>query len=198
MSPAAGLAQSDFLRLDELFDAETAARLAREAEAARASARPWSSTDYALSRSGQLSSPRSHRSGSPGGVLRALHEGNRVRELLRELTGLHFFATRASYLFYEPGDFIGLHTDLDACQVTLVTSVLGSPDPLVLHPELAAMPGPVLLALSRRSAGVPAGGEPVAVPHGGVLVLRGSRVPHHRPPARSECAVATLCYAALE
>lgn len=191
------LLDDDFIRLDDLFSAAETGRLTGEAEAQRRSARPWSSADYTLSGSGRLSSPRAHQTAGPGPVLRDLHEGARLIEMLRQATGLYFFPTRVSYLFYGPGDFIGLHTDIDPCQVTLVTSVVGCPDPLILHPELAGMPGDQLLELSRRTAGRPAGGLAIPVPRGGVLVLRGSCIPHHRPPVQHHCGVATLCYAAL-
>jgi alkylated DNA repair dioxygenase AlkB len=197
MTHADALAVDGFVSLDDLFSNDETEALLQEAVAQRVSARPWSSDRYALSRRGQVSSPRAHRSASPGPALRALHESSRLRELLAELTGRHFFATRSSYLFYSAGDFIGLHTDIDPCQVTLVTGVLGDPGPLVLHPELVPMAPPRVLQLSRRSGGFPPGGRPVAIPRDGVLVLRGSGVPHHRPPARTECAIATLCYAAL-
>jgi alkylated DNA repair dioxygenase AlkB len=197
MKHAGALAVDGFVCVHDLFSDDETEELVQEAARQRAFARPWSSNRYTLSRRGQISSPRVHESASPGPALRALHESRRLKELLRELTGRYFFATRSSYLFYSAGDFIGLHTDIDPCQVTLVTSVLGDPDPLVLHPELESMAAERLLELSRRSGGVPPGGRPVAIPRGGVLVLRGSGVPHHRPPAQSGCAIATLCYAAL-
>lgn len=197
MSDADTLAADGFVSLNDFFSSDETDALVQEAGAQRVSARPWSSDQYALGRRGQMSSPRAHRSASPGPALRALHEGSRLRELLCELTGQHFFATRSSYLFYAVGDFIGLHTDIDPCQVTLVTCVLGDPGPLVLHPELVPMGAARLLELSRCSGGFPPGGQPVAIPRDGVLILRGSGVPHHRPPSRSDCAIATLCYAAL-
>lgn len=191
------LVDDDFIRLHDLFSAEVTQRLTHEAELQRLSARPWSTDEYILSGGGQLSSPRAHQTAGPGPVLRGLHEGTHVVGLLRQMTGQYFFPTRVSYLFYGPGDFIGLHTDIDPCQVTLLTSVLGSPDPLMVHPDLAGIPRVQLLELSQRTAGRPPGGVAVSVPRGGLLVLRGSRIPHHRPTVRHSCGTATLCYAAL-
>jgi hypothetical protein len=197
MTPASALAEHGFVAMQDLWAAEQTAGLTSEARIQARCAHPWGNRNYLLSSDGQVSSPRRHRSAGPGPTLRAVHESVSVRSLLRELTGLYFFPTRASYLYYAPGDFIGLHTDIEPCQLTLVTSVLGNPDPLVIHTEFADVPSSLILETARRTCGLPAGGDAIPVPRGGALLLRGSRVPHHRPPARGNCAIATLCYAAL-
>ena len=74
--------------------------------------------------------------------------------------------------------------------------MLGSLGPLVLHPRLARRRPDEVLEMSRAAGGFPRGGVPIDVPRGGLLVLAGNDVPHHRPAATGPpSAIAALCFA---
>ena len=191
------LREERYSSLEALFSDDELIELRREAELRALDARPWSSTGYSVSRKGRLDSPRRHRTGESGPRLRELHEGRPLGDFLSEAVGAAMFPTRAAYLYYRPGDHVGLHTDVDVCELTLVVNVEGDTGPLVLHPDLRGVTGDSLRALSEATNGFPAGGLPQPLPHGGALALLGSSVPHHRPPVTTPSTIATLCYSGI-
>jgi hypothetical protein len=172
--------------------------LTREAAERQSMARPWGSDEYVVRSDGQLVSPRRHLTASPGPSLRRLEAASELRGLLSELVGQPVRPARASYNFYWAGHYVGLHTDIAPdCRVTVLTSVLGALDPLVVHPGLSRRPAAELLSLSRATGGFPPGGVRVDVPRGGFLILAGNDVPHHRAVATGPpSAIAALCFAA--
>jgi hypothetical protein len=186
-----------FVHLQRIFPPETTDALSSEADALKRSAREFAGHEYNLGGNGRVSSPSVHLSARPGARLRAIHEDLNLLTVLRKLTGRPLLPTRASYIFYRAGDFIGLHTDVSPCGLTLISSVLGRTEPLVLHPELQGLTPEQLYETTRQSGGQPEGGLLVDVPVGGALALLGSRVPHNRPLAKEQNAIATLCYAAI-
>jgi hypothetical protein len=97
-------------------------------------------------------------------------------------------------VYFLADSFIGLHTDVPECYITGIISVLGSPEPLTIHPELRGMPGDELLRLAEATKGQPPGGEHLLLPRDGVLALLGSAIPHRVRPVALHGVVATLCY----
>jgi hypothetical protein len=176
--------------------AEDAAAVMSEAAALAGGARHANGAYYRVNGDGSISSPRSLSTVAAGPVLQAIHRSEVRLALLERVAGRPLMPTRGSYIYYEPGDYIGLHRDASACAVTLITSVAGVLDPLVVHPSLVGVPPEELVAISRAHSAMPPGGIRVAVPGGGrFLMLLGSTVPHHRPAALDFCTIATLCYA---
>lgn len=186
-----------FVHLKKLLTMEATLTLASEARDRRSSAGESVARSYQLGDSGRVGSPRAHLSSFPGICLRSLHEDPALLAAVRALTGRLLLPTRASYIYYRLGDFIGLHTDVSPCTLTLIIGVLGETEPLILHPELLALAPEQLYEKACRSHGLPTGGMPVPIPAEGALALLGSKLPHHRPPTRKESAIATLCYAAI-
>jgi hypothetical protein len=131
--------------------------------------------------------------------LKGLHGSRGLRELASELADTDVEPTYSGYLFYEDGDFIGLHTDLPACELTLLVAVGDDCPPLVVHPELAGMPAEELKALSETSHGAPAGGLALPIVPGSAVALFGGGLPHQTRPILQGRAsvVATLCYAGV-
>jgi hypothetical protein len=131
--------------------------------------------------------------------LKRLHGSRELRELAGELADAVVEPTYSGYLFYEDGDFIGLHTDLPACELTLLVAVEDDCPPLVVHPELAGMGGEELKALSEVSRGAPEGGLALPIVPGSTIALFGGGLPHQtRPiPEGRASIVATLCYAGV-
>jgi hypothetical protein len=93
-----------------------------------------------LGRDGRLSSPRKHRTATPGLALQSLHEKPQLCKSISKAMGKRMFATRASYLFYQPGDFIGFHTDIGPCQVTVLMRVFGNVGPRYFRSSAACRP----------------------------------------------------------
>jgi hypothetical protein len=129
--------------------------------------------------------------------LRQLHESREFRNFARELAGTPMEPTYSAYLYYDVGDFIGLHTDLPACKLTLLVAVAGPCPPLVAHHELRDLSAQQLKELAEASDGAPDGGTNVPVVQGSVVALFGGGLPHQtRPiPVGGASIVGTLCYA---
>jgi hypothetical protein len=166
-----------------------------EANRLRPSAERHDRTDFRLNADGRVLCARRNWFVGHGKVVKVVH-GSAWTSGLEALVGTALRPTYSSYLYYERGDFLGLHRDHGACALTLVVWLSGPAGPLFLHPQIDGRPEDELLALATKWDGHPPGGEEVDIRHGPVL-LRGDRVPHHRPPHpyEEELAVATLCFA---
>jgi len=150
-----------------------------------------------LGSEGRLLSQSAHWAAAPGLALAELHEDARTRDFVCSLAGRRLFPTRATYLYYPRGGFVGLHTDIHACSVTLLIGLTPGLDDLVVHPELVDADPTTLLDLAVRHGGIPLSGTSVRYPENGWLVIQGATLPHHRPPATRPCTVATICFGAL-
>lgn len=149
--------------------------------------------DYTVGVSGKLRSPGVHWTGMAGPCLRSLHADPSLRSAVSALAGKAMFPTRAAYVHYEPGQHVGLHTDVPPCAFTLLVALTRDAGPLSVHPELADLSGEELLSVARRSEGHPDGGLEVEIGDG--VVIRGSMIPHHRAACVRETTIMTLCFA---
>ena len=199
------LASSELMRyggavLTRLVDAETVAALRLEAQACgevAVTVRVLEPREEDTRRG----DPDRWLDWAPGGpVLQALYLASHVLETLERLTGLRWMPSgqQGSYSYYRhPGQYLGLHRDVDACDLAIITCVderlpssPGSSGMLCLYPDrtrerlsdIRRSPnrGPVLLRL-----------EP-----GSSLILLGGMIPHWLMPVAPGQVriVAPLCY----
>jgi hypothetical protein len=143
-------------------------------------------------------SPSRYHVATGGSVLRALHADPSLRRTLRELTGSTMTPTRSAYLYYRPGDHMGLHTDVPDCRLTVLVPTIGTPAPLTVFPTLAGTPPRALGRWSRHYGGLLPGGRPVGLPAAGFLLLYGHLLPHQRERVADGpvVGVASLCFRA--
>ena len=113
----------------------TATMLA-EATALAEQARRVKGNYYCVNRDQSISSPRLLSTAAAGPVLQAIYRDAQRLALLGKIIGRPLSPTRACYIYYRPGDYIGLHKDASVCEVTLITSVAGPLEALVVHPSL--------------------------------------------------------------
>ncbi len=137
--------------------------------------------------------------GRAGPWLTYLHRHPDMVALVRRLTSNERLVPmqNLAYMYYSAGSFIHLHTDLPACEITLLTSVVGQVPPLVVYPRLRSKGVQELMQAATLANGEPEGGRRVEVPANGFLALFGRELPHRRPlfPAESsQVVLATLCY----
>jgi hypothetical protein len=113
---------------------------------------------------------------------------------LGEAAGLDVVAVQSNYLFYGPGDFLGLHHDQPRCPYTVVALLDGDAEPLCLHPEAVGTEPADLVPLLDPVTHT--GGVGVSLADG-PLLLAGTRVPHHRDPhgGGSDVTIVTFCFA---
>lgn len=164
-----------------------------------ASRSSWGS--YAISDDGSyVSGAMNFTSAPPGPTLRRLHRCPELLRLVRAVAGDDRLAPNdnLAYMYYDDASFIDVHTDVSECELTVLTSVVGRTPPLVAYPRLRDGTPEQLLAVARRMAGRPAGGIPLEVPLGGLLMIDGRRLPHRRPavqPGTGPYRIAALCFA---
>jgi hypothetical protein len=141
----------------------------------------------------------SFTSSVPGPELTRLHRSPGLQRLIRAVTGNPLLrrSGNLSYMYYYPGSFIDVHTDVPSCTVTVLTTVIGQTPPLVAYPRLHGLRPRQLLAVARRTGGRPPGGVALELPVGGLLVIDGRRLPHRRPlvrPGQGPYGIAALCF----
>jgi hypothetical protein len=190
------LARNEYCLLQDAIAPGDAAAVVAEARALSMSARRVVGDYYCVNDDRSISSPRRLRTVSAGPFLRTIHRDARLLDVLEHIAARRLSPTRSSYIYYAPGDYIGLHIDASVCRVTLITSLAGALSPLVVHPSLIDMSPEQLVEISRAHSAMPPGGTRVFVPKAGTfLMLRGSTIPHHRSAALDSSMIATLCYA---
>lgn len=195
MPGTSSLAADGYCTLPDVLSAQRASALVAEAAAFAPNARPMPRDEYRVKAAGRIASPRRMSAIAAGPVLRAIQRDEQLLDLLERTAGKRLTPTNGAYIYYEPGDYLGLHKDEAVCEVTLITGVADALGPLVVHPPLVDVPAQELLKISRAHAATPPGGVEVDVPGvGSFLMLLGSKVPHHRPRSRTSCAIATLCF----
>ena len=135
--------------------------------------------------------------GRGGMPARALHTAGAgaVQDALYASPWLHAFLSgqcgtpivpsgnRGSYSYYvEPGDHLGLHLDVDTCDVTLITVLHDDTDPSDPAGGLAVYPG-ALGAMLREVRAAPEDGMAVVKARPGQsIVILGGLVPHRVLP----------------
>jgi hypothetical protein len=129
----------------------------------------------------------------PGRRIYEMHTSDAMLSLVSGITGHTLTASRASYIYYGIGDFLGTHIDHDVCRYTAIIPLSDPIEPLHLYPDAA---GVTATDLFRRLESGASMGPPVVVdlPWRGMVLLRGSAIPHARPVTRTECRIATLCF----
>lgn len=130
-------------------------------------------------------------------LLASLHHA--LVGVARALTGRMLAAAYAVYNYYEVTDAVWLHVDTEGCDLTMLATALGEVGPLYLHHDRAGASIEDCLAWEADPAWDPRGGVPFAYPERGVLAMRGSTIPHHRPgrPVSGLSAVAALHYRSM-
>jgi hypothetical protein len=190
-----------FVVLRDVLDPGLPTRLGRESAVQQPSGVRSTWSGHAVSDDGSyVSGGMEFHSASPGPVLTWLHQHPDLTRLLQAVTGDPRISANqnVAYMYYEPGCYIDLHTDVPECEATVLTSVRGRTPPLVAYPRLLGLSTSELLAVARRSGGRPGGGVLLEVPVGGLLILDGRRLPHRRAQlgdGQRPCGIAALCFA---
>lgn len=182
------------VQVPELLTRSEVAALRAEAREASRAAYPHLRDGYELADGDRLLGPVRNAVSLAGDVRDSLHTHLAARIAPRAGLG-RLVPEMSSYLYYEPGDFIALHRDQPSCQIDVLVLLEGSPGPLRVHPELAGLPGSELRQVAAAAAGHPAGGVPIDLRRGAVI-LHGHQVPHHRPPHQGTglLVLAAFCF----
>lgn len=186
----------NYIRLDGLWSPAFARDLAAEATAQQAFASAPSEGPTSRVAPGRASG-RPAVMVAPGPVLLTLHDA--LVGFLRALSATVLVPSQATYTYYESDEEVRLHVDTPACDVTVLTDVLGGLGPLHLHPELTGWDTSQLVELEADPEWDRNSGIRVVHPRLGATIIRGRRLPHHRPatPVDGIHAIAALHYRTL-
>jgi hypothetical protein len=173
------------------------AALRREARAARPAARVQQRAAPCPG-GWRAALPAQRLSSAPGGpMLDMIYAAPDLAERIGALIGAetHPTGSRGSYSYYDrPGDFLGLHRDIETCDVTLIVCLERSggaaPDTgaLRLYPLATRRP------LAEIGADEPV--RDIAMRPGQAVVLLGGTIPHEVRPADDTFrrSIAVLCF----
>lgn len=184
-------------RLPHVLAPESLVALRAESLDLQATATTVETTEFELHADGQdFRSPIRLHTSEQGDVLRAVHQSRELCELANEVAATDMRPSKASYLFYETDDRIGLHTDLPACELVLLAALDSVAPPLVIHPELRSLTPEELADVGVRANGAPGGGVGIPLDDSAVVALFGGGLPHQtRPvPAGMRGVVVSFCY----
>ena len=135
---------------------------------------------------------------SPGGdVLAGLYADRRFQDFVAEIVGMPVSAAgfQGSYSYYvRPGDHLGLHRDIEECDVAVISCLCdtGGSGVLQVYPERLAEPLSCIRSTPEK------GRVSVQLRPGQTVVLLGGHVPHVTTPMerRQRRIISALCYAA--
>jgi hypothetical protein len=150
------------------------------------------------------------RGGTPSRALQTAGGGD-VQDAVYAAPWLHAFLSaqcghpivpsgnRGSYSYYvEPGDFLGLHLDVDTCDVTLITVLQDDSDPADPAGGLAVYPRAMAAPLRAVRPALEAGMSLVKARPGQSIVILGGLVPHRVLPLgpSGQRIISALCFRA--
>lgn len=139
---------------------------------------------------GLLRTARRFRAASRGIVLEELHR-TFLQAKVSEILGCVAYPTRASYLYYAPGDFVRPHHDVQQCQYTVIAPV-GRPSTLTTYPSpLTGTPADIFSEFCRDPA---ANAVEIPIDANQAVLFAGNVVMHARKPRSIPTISATFCY----
>lgn len=144
---------------------------------------------------GNLRTSRHFVTGNPTDTLMQAHD--HLQGLAEEVTGIHLWPTRCSFIYYEPHDFVGPHQDVYQCQVTLLLPLTPSSDSdLEVYEGITDTHSPEEIDASFK-AGVLRPTEKFRLQPTEALAIFGSKVPHARRANADPHMTLAFCFSPL-
>jgi hypothetical protein len=184
---------------EDVGDSALTSRLLDEARQCYCTAKPDFYFGRAIGDGRGIHPPRRLFRASGGEVQRELCHADWLLRFMSKECGLRIEPTGdgGTYAYYTNlGDFIGLHLDVDACDVVLITMLRDTSEPfefagsLVYYPDL----------IGRSLAGLPAMGAPggvaIKLQVGQSAIMLGGVVPHYVAATgfRQERVISVICF----
>jgi hypothetical protein len=132
-----------------------------------------------------------------GPTLIAIHEDPVLVRLLSEKMGRRMYPTRCTYLPYEKGDFLGVHTDQPNCELSLLFTIDGEAGPLRSYFDETLEKPAWLDNWVREQGNLPEGGEDYTYGAREGYAITGRVVPHARPTQNEPALIGALFYSGL-
>ena len=139
---------------------------------------------------GCLRTARSHWVSCGASVLAQIHEGP-ITEIVNSISNRTMFPTRSSFLYYDAGDFIGPHQDVQQCELTALVA-LTEDSTLQVYPRgCSGDPDEIQAAFL---SGLLEGEESVDLGVARTVVIEGGKLVHARRPGSERAITATFCF----
>jgi hypothetical protein len=138
---------------------------------------------------------RAYALAAGGPVQFAIHTAAATYEALRQVAGVSVaLSGGGTYSYYaEPGDFLALHRDVVACDITLITCLETGPSGEETG-RLLLYPGHIHEPLSSARQAGPEAAVSVQLEQGESIVMFGGLVPHEVSPVTARRVVSVVCY----
>jgi hypothetical protein len=186
-----------YVQFDQRLLEPNIGELLAEADERHSAARKMSEAGYTFPEGTGLRGPRHLHTSAPGPRLDELHRSAAAIATTSCLFRARSFPTRAAFLYYEPGDYVGLHKDITYCAITLIIPLSGECDPLIVYPDYYQVNATERLRYLAQIVGDGADereSQELTMEPGSCLALLGASLPHRRPRASSTLTTMTLCY----
>lgn len=153
------------------------------------------SNAVAVNRACIISSPSSAVGVRGGKMLDALVEDPELKDLISSLADRPLIPVIKGYKFYREGDFLGIHTDLPQCDITITFSLSEALGPVFYYPQGFKRTRQELEALFADGPLVPESEHLMPLEMYAINIFSGKDLPHARPPHTGpESGIATVCY----
>jgi hypothetical protein len=179
------------LVVPDLIADEEREQLLAEAQAQRPTAQRCDRPGSRIVDANQFLGPAHFWYSLDGELRRAVHR--RVAERAGARIDVPLHPVQSNYLYYGPGDSLGLHHDQARCPYAVVALLSGDAEPLCVHSELAGVPPTELDSIADPATH--RGGTKIELADGPMLIS-GGVIPHHRDPhgGSNEIVLVTFCF----
>ncbi|MBT1672838.1 hypothetical protein [Curtobacterium flaccumfaciens] len=146
---------------------------------------------------GTIATPKRMAYKGVSGATWSFFKSNDFLAPLEEAVGRRLFLNRASFLNYDDGDHLGIHTDGPYCKYVILMSLYDETPPLTLHPEFRGITSTEVLNRLQGTAGHPDSNLKARITSQ-PLLMRGAELPHSRERhAGEKIRLATACFDTL-
>lgn len=132
-----------------------------------------------------------------GPTLVQIHEDPVLVADVSRRMGRAMYPTRCTYLRYRKGDFLGVHTDMPTCEVSLLFTVEGEAGPMRSYLDQATDTANSLGEWVVSEGQFPRGGKDFVYQPRECLALVGRATPHARLPQNDHAVIGAMFYSGL-
>jgi hypothetical protein len=143
----------------------------------------------------RITSPFDMASTEGLGFCRELAESDLLNEAGVSLLGGQVGLSSCTYILYDSGSFIGLHTDRPGCEVNVLVLLAGGPTAAEFRPFRPDETVRDLLPLSRAGGGLVDDTMSIHLDDpGDAVIFRATELPHQRRQSPSPLLLLSICY----
>lgn len=155
-------------------------------------------TGVTVDRACIISSPSSALAVRGGAAMDALVANAEFKEIVQSRAERAIVPVIKGYKFYRDGDFLGIHTDLPQCDLTVTFAISDGLEPVYYYPDGYKRSRSDLEVLYAGGPVVPRSTHLMPLETTALNIFSGRDLPHARPlHSGPEAGIATVCYYAI-